>query len=273
MLEPRRGRGHVALTGACGGIGQALARELASAGYCLTLIGRNRDALDRLAGELRARTHVAEVDLINKRQVRDWIPSSERALGPIDVLINNAGAMVAGPFTEVVPTAADGVLQVDLLAPLALLAAVLPGMIAHRTGVLINVASTGALAPNPGMVHYCAAKAGLAAASESLRGELRGTGVRVITVYPGPIETGMLRAAHAAYPRSRLVTGLPSGSPEELARRIRIAIERGRPRIIYPCVYSLFRYLPWLARIVLDRLTPAPISRDLRPRSNELRQS
>ena len=110
------------------------------------------------------------------------------------------------------------------------------------------------------MVHYCAAKAELAAASESLRGELRRSGVNVVTVYPGPIPTEMLRAAHAAYPRSCLVTDLPSGAPEELARRVRIAIQRRRARVIYPRVYSLFRYLPWVARFLLDWLTPAPIS-------------
>jgi len=253
-------RVHVALTGACGGIGRALSRELAQAGYALTLVGRQRTALERLASELGTVVHVAEMDLLDRGHLADWIPASEAALGAIDVLINGAGAVAAGPFTEIPAGVAWSVAQVDLLAPLALMAAVLPGMLARRSGTLVNIASTGALAPNPGMVHYCAAKAGLAAASESLRGELRRSGVDVVTVYPGPIPTEMLRAAHVAYPRTRLVTDLPSGVPDELARRIRIAIQRRHARVIYPRIYSVFRYLPWVVRILLDRLTPAPLS-------------
>ena len=106
-------RVHVALTGACGGIGRALSSELRRAGYALTLLGRRRAALERLAGELGTVVHVEEVDLLDRDHVADWIPAAEAALGPIDVLINGAGAVAAGPFPEILPAAAWAVAQVD----------------------------------------------------------------------------------------------------------------------------------------------------------------
>lgn len=83
----------------------------------------------------------------------------------------------------------------------------------------------------------------------------------MITVYPGPIATTMLTRASAGYPRARVVTSLPTGTPEALARRLRRAVERRRARVIYPSIYVLFRDLPWLARWLLDRFTPPLLSR------------
>lgn len=254
------GHGHVAITGASGGIGRALAAEFSRHGGRITLVGRRTAVLESIASGLKCSTLVAQADLSQLEHACDWVVAAESALGPIDVLINNAGDLVAGSFVDVDPAQARSLIDLNLLAPLELMRAVLPLMLARRSGTVVNIASTGALAPAPGMVDYCAAKAGLAAASESLCGELHGSGVHVVTVYPGPIRTPMLERAHAAYPRSRLVAGLPIGEPDELARRVRRAVERGMPRVIYPRVYSSFRYLPWLARWLLDQLTPAPLA-------------
>jgi short-subunit dehydrogenase len=256
---------HAAITGASGGIGRALAREFSRQGYAVSLIGRQRAALEAIASELPGRAHVVEIDLSRSDCVTNWIAKAEAVLGPIDVLVNNAGAVVAGSFPTIDRREARDVIDLDLVVPLELSRAVLPDMLARGCGVIVNIASTGALGPNPGMVDYCAAKAGLAAASESLRGELRGSGVHIVTVYPGPIATRMLERAHEGYPRSRLVTRLPTGEAVELARRVRVAVERRRARVIYPRVYALFRYLPWVARWLLDRLTPPPVSSSAGP--------
>jgi short-subunit dehydrogenase len=142
---------------------------------------------------------------------------------------------------------------VNLLAPLKITHALLPAMIARRGGTIVDVASVAALAPPPGMLFYSASKAGLAAASESLRAELRGTGVHVVTVYPGPVHTDM---GHRSAERMEPTLGarvLPWGRPEELAGQIAAAVERRRPRVIYPAFYGLSRWLGPVARWLTER--------------------
>ncbi|NUP12988.1 MAG: SDR family NAD(P)-dependent oxidoreductase [Polyangiaceae bacterium] len=249
---------HIAVTGASSGIGASFARELARAGYRLTLVARRADLLHALAKDLApAETHIAPHDLSDVAHVTDWIEGAERALGPIDVLVNNAGVQIVAPTAEVDPEQADRLLAVDLAAPLRLTRAVLPAMLARRSGTIVDVASMAALAPTPGMAHYNAAKAGLAAASESLRGELRGSGVHVVTVYPGIIaSTAMASAALEKYEPSRLLSAFPRGTEEELARRMRVAIERRQDRVIYPSSGVLSRWFPTMTRWALDRFTP-----------------
>lgn len=251
---------HVAITGAAGGIGSALAREFsANEGY-LTLVGRRMAPLESLRRRLSGPSQIVVRDLADATASADWVPHAESTFGPIDVLINNAGVVRSGAFIGASSREVESVMSVDLLAPLRLMHRVLPGMLARRAGVIVNIASVGALAPNPGMVHYCAAKAALAAASEALRGELRGTGVRVVTVYPGPIATPMLDEALTGYADRSLARRLPVGSAPELARRVRHAVERGHYRVIYPGVYSLFRYFPTMTRWMVDRYSPAVAS-------------
>jgi short-subunit dehydrogenase len=257
----RDGAAHVAVTGASGGLGQAFVREFARSGYGITMTGRKRSVLDQLAREVGQPAHVVEADFTDLDQSAGWLRSAEAALGPIDVLVNNAGSVLSGRFVDVSRDEAKALVELDLLVPLLLAQAVLPGMLARGRGTIVNIASTGALGPSPGMIHYCAAKAALAAASESLRGELRGTGVNVVTVYPGPMSTPMLAAAHAGYPHVRRVTALPTGRPADLARRVLRAVERRAPRVIYPRAYGWFRYAPWLVRWLLDHFTPRPVPR------------
>lgn len=249
---------HIAITGASSGIGAALARELAKAGHDLTLVARREDRLRALADELKpAKVHVAVHDLGDLARAVDWIDGAEAALGPIDVLINNAGVQIVAPTVSVDPEEGERVLTVDLLAPLRLTRAVLPAMLARKRGTIVDVASMAALAPTPGMTHYNAAKAGLAAASEALRGELRGTGVHVVTVYPGIIDsTDMAQAALEKYEPSRLTAAFPRGSEIVLAQKVRRAIERGEARVIYPRSGALSRWLPGPTRWLMDRLTP-----------------
>jgi short-subunit dehydrogenase len=251
---------HVVITGASSGIGAALAREFAKDKHALTLVARRERLLKELAASLATPTHVIAADLSDLQRCRDWLTGAEARLGPIDVLINNAGVTMVSRFWETDEAAADQMLRVDLLGPLRLARTVLPGMIARRSGTIVNVASVAAFAALPGTTYYAAAKAGLAAASEVLRGELKGTGVHVVTVYPGPIRTEMSAQAFNSY-EERLVTRLAvEASPEKLAVKIRKAVEGRRARVIYPGAYAVARRLPNLTRALLDLFTP-PIRR------------
>jgi short-subunit dehydrogenase len=250
---------HIALTGASSGIGASLARELAAHGHALTLVARREDRLRALAKELSpAMVHVAPHDLSDVPRAAEWIGAAEDALGPIDVLVNNAGVQIVAPTAAVDPDEAERLFAVDLLAPLRLTRAVLPAMLRRGSGTIVDIASMAALAPTPGMLHYNAAKAGLAAASESLRGELRGTGVHVVTVYPGIIaSTEMAQAAMQKFEPSPLLDRFPQGTEEELSRLVRLAIEKKRDRVIYPRSGVLSRWFPSTTRWVMDRFTPA----------------
>lgn len=249
---------HVAITGASSGIGRALALELARRGCRLTLVARRRSLLDALAAEAKTETFVAEADLGDPARSTDWLAPATEALGPIDVLVNNAGIQLIGRALDISPERLEAMLRLDLHTPLRLTHAVLPGMIARGEGTIVDVASMAAIAPTPYMMGYNAAKAGLAAASESLRGELRKTGVHVVTVYPGPIDTPMGTAGYEAYEPSFATRATPMGSPEVLARMIARAIEARRARVIYPRSYALSRWFPGSTRFFLDHFTPPP---------------
>ena len=252
---------HVAITGASSGIGAALVREYVRAGHAVTMVARRQELMHSLAKEVGGRTHLVAADLSDAARALDWIAPAEAALGPIEVLINNAGVQYVEPTIEVDAARARMLIDLNLVVPLQLIGALLPGMLARKSGTIINVSSTAAYASVPGMTHYNASKAGLAAASESLRGELRKSGVHVMTVYPGPVDTPMGRAGYAAVPASLQVRLLPEGTPDVLARRVRVAAERRRNRVIYPRFYHLARWFPTLNRVLLDLFTPPPYSR------------
>ncbi len=248
---------HVVVTGASAGIGAAIVRELAAAGARITLVARRRALLEPLAASLATETHVVAADLSDLATATSWLPEAERALGPIDVLINNAGVQIVGRTAGSDLAAAEALLNVDLLVPLRLCMAVLPGMLARGRGAIVNVASMAGISPTPGMFYYSAAKGGLGAASEALHGEVRRAGVHVLTVYPGPVHSDMEAAARTRYEPGFIAERVPTGEAAVLARQIRRALESRRARIIYPRFYWLARWFPGVTAWVLARYTPA----------------
>jgi len=255
---------HVAITGASSGIGAALAREWSRRGADLTLVARRGELLRRLAAELGGKVRVVEADLGDVERADSWLADAEKELGPIDVLVNNAGVEIVEPTPTVDWKKAEALLRLNLLTPLKLNRAVLPGMIARGRGCLVDVVSVAGLTTPPTYYFYGASKAGLAAASESLRAEVRGAGVHVVTVYPGPIRTDMgeraMAVAESQLKGSTLglffARRVPWGTVDVLARRVADAVERRRARVIYPRVYALQRWLPPLARWANDLIAP-----------------
>jgi short-subunit dehydrogenase len=247
---------HVVITGASSGIGEALAREYLRRGASLTLVARRKGKLEELAAS-GGRCHVVQADLAAYERASDWVDDAIRALGPVDVLVNNAGQQIVKRTVDTSWEEGERQLRLNTLTPLKLTTRVLPDMLARKSGSIVDVASVAAIAPTPAMYFYSASKAAIAAASESLRSELRGTGVHVMTVYPGPIRTPMEEQGRAAYEESvlmRLFT--PTGDPAVLARKIADGVQSKRGRIIYPAGFALTRQFPNLTRFLLDRFTP-----------------
>jgi short-subunit dehydrogenase len=246
---------HVVVTGASSGIGEAIAREYFARGASVTIVARRKEHLERIAAAGSGRAHIVATDLGNVDAAWAWLDEAEHALGPIDVLINNAGIQIVKHAAETDWSQAEHLLRLDLHVPLRLTSLALRRMIPRKSGTIVDVASMAALAPTPGMFFYNAAKGGLAAASEGLRAEVKKYGIHVVTVYPGPVTTELEAAGRAAY-AGGAAAKVPSGSPVVLARMIADAVEKKRPRVIYPRMYGLARHFPNVTRWALDAWTP-----------------
>ncbi|MFO0743051.1 MAG: SDR family NAD(P)-dependent oxidoreductase [Labilithrix sp.] len=247
---------HVVVTGASSGIGEAIAREYLARGAKVTLVARRKGHLEKIAAAGAERTHVVAADLAATDVSWAWIDEAETALGPIDVLVNNAGVQIVKRVTETDWAEAERMMRLDLMVPLHLTTLLLRRMIPRRHGVIVDVASMAAIAPTPGMFFYNAAKAGLAAASEGLRAEVKPHGIHVVTVYPGPVTSDLEAAGRAAYEDHAATRNVPTGTPEVLARMIADAVAKRRPRVVYPRLYGVSRHFPNATRWALDKLTP-----------------
>jgi short-subunit dehydrogenase len=251
---------HVVVTGASSGIGEAIAREYLARGASVTLVARRRDQLERIAAAGAERSNVVALDLSAPDVGWDWLDEAESRLGPIDVLVNNAGIQIVKRAIDTDWADAERLLRLDLHVPLRLTTLLLQRMIPRQTGTIVDIASMAAIAPTPGMFFYNAAKAGLAAASEGLRAEVKKHGIHVVTVYPGPVTSELEAAGRAAFEDGATTRNVPTGTPEVLARLIADAVKKKRDRIVYPAVYGAARHFPNATRWALDALTP-PLKR------------
>jgi NADP-dependent 3-hydroxy acid dehydrogenase YdfG len=180
----------VVVTGASRGIGAEVARRLAADGARLALVARGREALAALAEELGAEPVVC--DVADLAQVEGAAARIETlAGGAPDVVVNNAGVFSIGAAHEMSVDTFRRTLDVNLVAPFALVRAFLPGMRARGSGHLVTVGSVADRNIFPGNAAYSASKYGLRALHEVLRAELRGTGVRTTLVSPGPVNTDL----------------------------------------------------------------------------------
>jgi|AP45_3_1055517.scaffolds.fasta_scaffold09655_2 short-subunit dehydrogenase len=247
---------HVLVTGASSGIGEAMARHWASLGASLTIAARREERLRALAEDLDVEVFVRPTDLSDLEQCEALVRESVEQLGPIDVLINNAGIQYVEAAAGVSPERITRLMTVDLLAPLHLMHYVLQDMLERKQGAIANIASVAGIVHTPGMAHYNSAKAGLAAASESMRVELANSGVHILTVYPGPVHSDMEAAARDQFADSSAVEHLPTGKPGELAKLVALGIEKKKARIIYPKIYAFNRSARNLSQWFTDRFAP-----------------
>jgi short-subunit dehydrogenase len=191
----------VLVTGASSGIGLELAKCFAADQSRLILVARNIAALETLAAELR-REHAIEVQVIGADLARPESPQEifEDLKGrgaTVDVLVNNAGFGLHGRFAELPLARQLEIIQVNVTALMALTGLFLPGMVSRRCGGILNVGSVAGFIPGPNMAVYYASKAFVQSFSEALFEELRGTGVSVTNLCPGPTETNFSRVARA----------------------------------------------------------------------------
>jgi 3-oxoacyl-[acyl-carrier protein] reductase len=188
--------GTALVTGATEGIGRATALALGRAGYRVGICSRSSDKVAEALAELRARgvtTAGAAADVADPAQVRHLVDQVRAELGEIDVLVNNAGVLIARPFDELTLEDWDGTMATNLRSLYLTTHLVLPGMRARRHGTIVNVASLAGRNGFVGGSAYSASKHAVLGFSRSLMLEVRKDNVRVIAICPGSVATGMLR--------------------------------------------------------------------------------
>lgn len=226
------------VTGASSGIGAEIARDLARRGHGVTLVARREDRLQALADELATahavRTEVLAADLADPSSRAELVDAvSERGL-TIDVLVNNAGLTTSGPVHRSDVEEELRMVRVDVEAVVDLCSRVLPGMVERGRGALLNVASVAAFQPLPGQAGYGGAKAFVLAYTEGIAGEVKGRGVTVTALCPGPVRTGFGEAGGLDTEESE--AALPSFMwvpADEVARAGVEGLDRGR-RVVIP---------------------------------------
>ncbi len=183
----------ILITGASSGLGEGFARALAAEGQALILTARRVDRLEALRAELTAKRGIAVEVIAADLGAPDGPEQVMRAVEArglaVDTLINNAGFGTRGAFAQADAAAQLGMIDLNCRALVALSRAVLPGMVARGSGGILNIASTAAFQPGPWMAVYYASKAFVLSFSEALHEEVRGTGVHVAALCPGPTRT------------------------------------------------------------------------------------
>jgi 3-oxoacyl-[acyl-carrier protein] reductase len=207
----------VLVTGAGRGIGRAIALAFAREGAKIALSGRTKKSLLEVQKEIKetgVATAVLPGDVSDEGVVSRVVAATEQQLGPVDVLVNNAGIFAAAPVDKMDALVFDRVLAVNLRGPFLMSRAVLPEMKARRRGHIVNIASTAGRRAFAGGGAYCASKFGLAGLSEAMMYEARTSDVRVSVVYPSTVATDLVRRAGMTFDEKKAI------QPEDVAAGI-----------------------------------------------------
>jgi 2-hydroxycyclohexanecarboxyl-CoA dehydrogenase len=210
----------VVVTGGGGGIGGATCRRFASEGGRVAVFDLNLDAAEKVADGIRTAGGEAQAfkcDITDRASVDAAVAAAQAQLGPIDVLVNNAGWDVFLPFTKTAPAQWDKLIAINLIGALHMHHAVLPGMVERRRGRIVNIASDAARVGSSGEAVYAACKGGIVAFSKTIAREHSRHGINVNVVCPGPTDTALF----ADYK-------LGAGNPEKLEEAFRRSIPLGR---------------------------------------------
>ena len=217
------------VTGAGRGIGKAIALRLAEAGYRVAPTGRDTDALRAVADEITARggtAHPVACDVADERSVAAAADAIAGALGPVNVLVNNAGSTVFKSFVTTSIADFDRLLAANLRGPFMCVHAVLPSMMERGEGSIVMINSMAATQVFRDSSAYAATKAGLKSMTDCLRLEVRGSGIRVISVYPGATETDIWPAPVREKHGHRMM------SAEDVAEQVRHALAMPRHMLV-----------------------------------------
>ncbi|HMA29493.1 MAG TPA: SDR family NAD(P)-dependent oxidoreductase [Thermoanaerobaculia bacterium] len=207
----------VLVTGAGRGIGRALAHAFAGTRAKVALLGKTKKNLLEVQKELKdsgATTFVVSADVSDEGAVSRSVAAVEQGLGPVDVLVNNAGIFAAAPIEKMDALVFDRVLAVNLRGPFLMSRAVLPGMKSRKRGHIVNIASTAAHRAFAGGGAYCASKFGLAGLSEVMLYEARTSNVRVTCVFPSTVSTDLMKKSGLPFDSARAI------QPEDVAQAV-----------------------------------------------------
>ena len=198
------------ITGASGGIGEAVARSIYAQGANVVLHGTRIDKLEALQNELGGRAYSLAVDLSDRGAVTGMVDAAAALAGPISILVNNAGITRDGLLMRMKDKDWDTVQEVNLTASMSLCRAAMRGMMKARTGRIVSISSVVGLTGNAGQTNYAASKAGMIGFSKSLAAEVASRGVTVNVVAPGFIETPMTDVLEESQ-KSELLLRVPAG--------------------------------------------------------------
>lgn len=245
------------VTGASGGIGEAFARRLATEGADLVLVARGKEKLQALAAALKKKHGIAVTvipkDLTQSDAAQVLFEETNRRHLTVDVLVNNAGFGIGGPFLESKLERTLEMIQLNVSTLVALTRLYLPGMVERRGGAVVNVASTAAFQPTPYMgAAYGATKAFVLSFSEALWEECRTSGVTVMALCPGPTSTGFFDVAGMAE------GSMPVGAqtPDEVVEVALQGLKAKRPSVISGWMnYALAQSSRLAPREIVARVT------------------
>jgi hypothetical protein len=273
MVKPSPFKGRVALvTGASSGIGAAVARSLAREGMLVILLARRVERLDELAWEIRAAGGEAETlpaDIsLEKERVSVFDRVTDR-FGRLDLLVNNAGMGYFGFAAEMPWQTANEILAVNISAIVHLCLLFLPGMKKRGSGQVINISSIAGKMPNQGIAVYSGSKSFLDSFSTSLYREMRGSGVNISTLRPGPVSSEFFDTSQERSSGNRRTPGeLFAIPPERVARAVISLVHRPRRRayvpsylVVSPMLEVLFGWaIDLVGPVLLKRKTPLPLN-------------
>jgi 3-oxoacyl-[acyl-carrier protein] reductase len=198
------------VTGASGGIGEAIARALHAQGATVALAGTRREVLETLKGSLGERAHVTPADLSDAAATEQLVKDAEAAMGKVDILVNNAGLTRDTLAMRMKDEDWEKVIAVNLTATFRLSRAVLRGMMKARFGRIISITSIVGVTGNPGQVNYAASKAGMIGMSKSLAQEVASRGITVNCIAPGFIATAMTDKLNDEQ-KGKIMAAIPAG--------------------------------------------------------------
>ncbi|MGQ9426563.1 SDR family NAD(P)-dependent oxidoreductase [Gilvimarinus sp. F26214L] len=259
----------VVITGAGSGIGRGLASVLSRRGCKVAISDIDEAGLAQTAGSLEGECFSEVVDVSDRAAVFAHAERVRQRLGPVDVVINNAGVDVSHPFGEHSLEDFEWLMNINFWGVVYGTKAYLPDMLARNSGTIVNVSSIFGVVGWPSQSSYCAAKFAVRGFTESLRHELDGTGVKTLLVHPGAVATNIVRNArfymdeNGGRDKNKIVSEfakIAKTTPEQAAETIVAALEAGQERVLPG---DGARLLDWLQRLapvsyhrILSRLKP-----------------